>query len=135
MVDTKNYQEWFKKAESDLKGARILFEHDADFGLVCFHCQQAVEKYLKGFLIYKTGILYEGHNLVKLCQKAAKYEKDFKKFYKDCSFLNTYYVETRYPAEDPLIITLEEVEECLNIVERIKGFILEILNQEGEKGV
>ncbi|ABB15356.1 hypothetical protein CHY_0081 [Carboxydothermus hydrogenoformans Z-2901] len=34
-----------------------------------------------------------------------------------------------------MIITLEEVEECLNIVERIKGFILEILNQEGEKGV
>ena len=45
MVDTKRYKEWLTMAEKDLKSAKILFEHDADYGIVCFHCQQAIEKY------------------------------------------------------------------------------------------
>lgn len=49
MVDSKRYEEWFKMAKKDLNGARILYEHGGDNGIVCFHCQQAIEKYLKGF--------------------------------------------------------------------------------------
>jgi len=45
VVDTKRYKEWLTMAEKDLKSAKILFEHDADYGIVCFHCQQAIEKY------------------------------------------------------------------------------------------
>lgn len=51
LVDTKRYKDWFDIAEKDLKSAKILFQHDADYGIVCFHCQQAIEKYLKGYII------------------------------------------------------------------------------------
>ncbi len=119
MVDTKRYREWFEKSNKDLKGAEILFEHDGDFGLVCFHCQQAIEKYLKGYLIYKTGVLQDGHNLVKLCKKASEFSQVFKEYLKECAFVNTFYIETRYPADDPLIASKEDVEECLDIVHRI----------------
>lgn len=61
MVDSKRYKEWFAIAEKDLKSAKILFEHDVDYGIVCFHCQQAIEKYLKGYLILKSGELIEGN--------------------------------------------------------------------------
>lgn len=51
MVDTLKYKEWFEIANKDLNGAKILYEYDADYGLVLFHLQQTVEKYLKGYLI------------------------------------------------------------------------------------
>ncbi len=47
MIDTVRYEDWFNKGKKDLKGAHILYKHEGDLGLVCFHCQQALEKYLK----------------------------------------------------------------------------------------
>ncbi|CDM70265.1 Hypothetical protein CM240_3148 [Clostridium bornimense] len=43
MVDTLKHKEWFEIGNKDLQGAKILFEHGADFGLVLFHLQQCVE--------------------------------------------------------------------------------------------
>jgi HEPN domain-containing protein len=43
---------WFLMAHKHLKSANILFEHEADNEIVCFHCQQAIEKYFKKILIY-----------------------------------------------------------------------------------
>lgn len=64
MVDSKIYEEWIEKAQIDLRGAVILFESSGTEELVAFHCQQAVEKYLKAFLIKKTGVLHSGHYLM-----------------------------------------------------------------------
>jgi HEPN domain-containing protein len=45
--------EWFSFADADLDSALILNnayrKHDA---IICYHCEQAVEKYLKAFLFY-----------------------------------------------------------------------------------
>ncbi|MHC1684550.1 MAG: HEPN domain-containing protein [Clostridiaceae bacterium] len=123
MVDTLKYKDWFDIAKKDLKGAEILYEHKADYGLVLFHLQQAVEKYLKGYLIYKTGVLQEGHSLIKLCKKATSYDTQFRKFIKDSAFLNGYYIETRYPAEDPLIADDEDVCDGLKFTYEIIEFI------------
>ena len=123
MVDTRRYNEWFSMALKDLNGAKILLEHDADSGLVCFHCQQAIEKYLKGYLIVKTGRLYEGHSLIKLCKFAVEYDEKFSEFMKDLSFVNVFYIETRYPAEDPIKVAREDALECIRIAERLISFI------------
>lgn len=127
MVDTLMYKNWFEIAKKDLNGAKILYEHNADYGLVLFHLQQAVEKYLKGYLIYKTGMLQEGHSLIKLCKKATIYNIEFRKFIKDCAFLNGYYIETRYPAEDPLIAEEDDVKEGLQFTEEIIDFIEKLI--------
>jgi len=123
LVDTKKYNEWFGMALKDLNGAKILFEHDADFGLVCFHCQQVIEKYFKGYLIFKTGRLYEGHSLIKLCKFAMEHESGFGQFLKDCSFVNSFYIETRYPAEDPIYVSKEDTVECIRIAEDIIAYV------------
>lgn len=106
-------------AHKDLRSAKILFEYDADNEIVCFHCQQAVEKYLKGYLIYQTGRLNDGHSLIKLCKIASKYEASFKNHLKDMAFLNDFYIETRYPAEEPLSVSRDETLECFKIVDLI----------------
>jgi Uncharacterized conserved protein related to C-terminal domain of eukaryotic chaperone, SACSIN len=123
MVDTLKYNEWFIMGDKDLKGAKILYEYDGDWGLVCFHLQQAVEKYIKGFLVYKTGMLQSGHNLFKLCKVASTCDKEFNRFLKDCAFLNSYYIETRYPAEEALVAAKEDVEESLKISENIIEYV------------
>lgn len=128
MVDTLKYREWFNIANKDLNGAKILYEHDADYGLVLFHLQQAVEKYIKGYLIHKTGMLQGGHSLIKLCKKASEFDRDFRIYIKDCAFLNEYYIETRYPAEEPLIADKEDVEDGMKFTIEIIDFINKKVN-------
>jgi HEPN domain-containing protein len=47
-------RQWVRKAEHDLEAAsRIMAtEEGCPFDTVCFHCQQAAEKYLKCLLTY-----------------------------------------------------------------------------------
>jgi len=53
MVDSKHYLDWLAMAKKDYRAAQILFEHEADNSMVCFHCQQAIEKYFNGYLLKK----------------------------------------------------------------------------------
>lgn len=116
---TTEFNEWFQMAKKDIRSAIILFEHGADNEIICFHCQQAIEKYLKGYLIFARGELQEGHSLIKLCKKAMIHENTFGDFLKDLAFVNTYYIETRYPAVDPLEVSNNDTEECLRITDKI----------------
>jgi HEPN domain-containing protein len=60
-------QEWLQKAHSNLLSARILLAHDPPvFDTACFHCQQAVEKALKAFLVWKEVPFEKVHSLVYL---------------------------------------------------------------------
>jgi HEPN domain-containing protein len=46
------FQEWIKKAQNDLESAKILYREKGPTDSLCFHCQQAVEKHLKAFLVF-----------------------------------------------------------------------------------
>lgn len=127
MVDTKRYQEWLVKARQDMRSAEILHKHGGDNDTISYFCQQAAEKYLKGFLLKHTAVNQEGHNLVKLCKKAALYDRHMETFIKDCAFLNTYYAETRYPQEDPLVVDENDVQECMRIANNIMEHIDNVL--------
>lgn len=58
----------------DLKAAYVLNENLCGNDLVAFHCQQSIEKALKGAIIYFSKQLEEGHSLVYLCKQAEKHE-------------------------------------------------------------
>ena len=52
-------REWLQNAKDDLFSAQILIEHAPPvLDTACFHCQQAVEKLLKAFLVWKA--VYSG---------------------------------------------------------------------------
>ena len=126
MADSVRYNDWFDKALKDLESAKILFEHDGDNAIVSFHCQQAIEKALKAFILRKKSNLIEGHSLVYLCKIAGNIEPDIKNFLKDCAFVNQFYIETRYPADIPMDVDNEEARECLDIAEKIYGFLINL---------
>lgn len=124
MVDTMRYKEWIEKALKDIKSAKVLKEHDCGNDVVAFHCQQAIEKALKGYLLFSGEGLIPGHSLLFLGKSAEKFNSEFRSIKKDLAFVNQYYLETRYPADTPLEISEEDVLECMKITEEILGLVL-----------
>ena len=46
-------RDWIYQADRDLGSVIIIFQHiPRYFETVAFHCQQAVEKYIKGLLVF-----------------------------------------------------------------------------------
>lgn len=91
--------------------------------MVCFHCQQAIEKYFKGYILKNTRQLVDGHSLVRLCKTSEQFNQGFRDHLKDVALVNEYYVETRYPADQPLVVSREDAVECLGITEKVIAFI------------
>ena len=51
--NNKYTNEWIEKADHDLGSAKIIYSNIPKyFDVIAFHCQQAVEKYLKSILIF-----------------------------------------------------------------------------------
>ena len=129
-MDSRRYYDWYTKAKTDLRGAQILFDAEADNSLVAFHCQQAIEKILKGYILKHTHELLDGHSLVFLIRRASRFDEDMRKFTKDCAFVNQFYIETRYPADIPDEVDEYEVRECLTTAIEVIEYID---NKESEK--
>lgn len=92
-------QGWFRKGNSDLADARRTIESDGPYDTACFHAQQAVEKYLKGFLAWRGLEIPRTHDLEELQMQCLQEEeiKPLRVF--DLTELTGYAVELRYDAE------------------------------------
>ncbi|PIR72615.1 MAG: hypothetical protein COU42_00670 [Candidatus Nealsonbacteria bacterium CG10_big_fil_rev_8_21_14_0_10_36_24] len=116
-------QEWFDIADNELGFARAGFkELESFYPQICFQCQQAVEKYLKGFLVYHKRKFPKIHDLTQLLKLCAKIDKNFLKFLEKTDTLSQYYLVSRYPIEYPPA-KKEQAKEALNIAEDIINFI------------
>lgn len=63
MSDEKYIQEWINKANKDIKAVEKLEKEEDITEIVCFHCQQAVEKYLKALLLSNNEDIQKTHNI------------------------------------------------------------------------
>jgi Uncharacterized conserved protein related to C-terminal domain of eukaryotic chaperone, SACSIN len=120
---------WVKKAESDLRSANVLLKaDDVITESVCFHCQQAIEKYLKAFLTEKNVRFGKIHDLLTLIEMCIREDKEFEKLDKDrISELTFYAVDVRYPDEF-YTPSLEEAKKAFEIAKQVKDFIFKKLN-------
>jgi HEPN domain-containing protein len=117
-------QDWFRIGEKDLKRAEHLLNINDPEG-AGYHLQQAVEKYLKGFLLSKGWKLKRIHDLEVLLNDALKYEKTFDAYRTLCQKITGYYVIDRYPLPSAPTLTREEVQESVieaeKLIQRLKG--------------
>lgn len=116
-------KQWFVKAEEDLGSAEILFREGGSTDTICFLCQQAVEKYLKGYLILKKKKFGKIHDLAALLALCGEIDKEFLDWYQPAEKLTSYYIETRYLPDIPVSYTREEAEEALKLVGEILEFV------------
>jgi HEPN domain-containing protein len=99
MVDKEFVLPWVTKADNDLLSARHLAENmrPAPIEIVCFHCQQSVEKYLKSFLVYNDQEPPKIHDLVELVKLCGNLDADFLQLSQKCEYLTPFAAQARYP--------------------------------------
>lgn len=118
MREAGEVKEWLKKAEADLAGALHLNRRRKKPlpDLVCFHCQQAAEKFLKAFLIYQELPFAKTHDLLALLELCTKHQPEFALHSESFEMLNPYSVQFRYPGEEA---TVEEARLAIKTIKNI----------------
>lgn len=91
MVNIKEAEEWQRLAAMDLSTAEYLknmFPNPIE--IICYHCQQSAEKYLKGYLVFCGMAPPKIHDLDELCKLCLKFSDSFKNIADQCSDLAAY---------------------------------------------
>jgi HEPN domain-containing protein len=124
---------WLEKARRDFNTAvnqLNVVEPFAD--IVCFHAQQAAEKYLKAYLVWQEVEFPRTHALEDLVLLAAQKDPEFLVLKDEAASLTPYAVETRYPEfEEPV---LEDANESVEIAKQVANFVLQRLSEEVRGG-
>ncbi|MBI4285925.1 MAG: HEPN domain-containing protein [Chloroflexi bacterium] len=120
---------WFLRAEHDLQTAQIALRAGGPTDTVAILLQQAVEKYLKGYLLSKGWKLKKIHDLEELVTKAAVYDKALAQFLDLCRALSASYLQARYPDRPAEDYTPEETADMLKQTEKLISKIKEAVGK------
>lgn len=118
---------WFEKAREDEGAAEVLLKADPPRNApAAFHCQQAAEKYLKGFLAYHGEDPPYTHDLRLLLRRSRAYEDALHVLHDAAGQLYPFAVEIRYPFG--LSVSWREAGDALSQVQKIRDTILDHVN-------
>ena len=123
-------QNWLVKACHDLTSARkLVAEPDRLLDTAIYHCQQAAEKAVKGFLVFHDRRFEKTHDVRVLTTLAGEVEPKFLTHHDAAVFLTPFAQEFRYPG-NRLEPSLDEFDEALQAAETILQFVLSRLPKE-----
>ena len=115
-------REWFDIAETDLSSAEFLQNmRPVPIEIICYHCQQCAEKYLKGYLSFNGEKISKSHDLPLLNKLCLQYDKDFKKIQEYCLNLTDYSINVRCPfhldlEKSDMIIAIKHAQKVKSLV-------------------
>jgi HEPN domain-containing protein len=92
------------------------------FPQICWHFQQAAEKYLKAYILACELEFRKIHDLVALLKICQAHEPSFESLFESCTYLHRFYVETRYPVAWEVNYSLEDTLKAQNATQQIKEF-------------
>jgi HEPN domain-containing protein len=118
--------DWFAKADTDLKSARMLVGLSGPPETICFLAQQGAEKYLKGYLVWHGVAFRKVHDMLEILNGCRSVEDSFGQLEEDCQALNPYAVEVRYPGFEAFYDD-EDAHDALERAEHIRHFVQERL--------
>ena len=116
------------KAEADYRAATALDPVDLP-DVVCFHCQQCVEKYLKAGLVSLGLPTRKTHNLIVLNDLVAGEDARFRELQEHLDFLNPFSVLGRYPG---FSVTADDARKALDIARQLRLRIRGLLSLEAD---
>jgi HEPN domain-containing protein len=120
--------QWIIKGDHDLGTAKITYLHIPEYlDTVTFHCQQAIEKYFKAYLIFQCTKFKFSHDLIYLLDLITLKDNDFGSYYDVISELQGYAVEIRYPNET-IYLSNEKVEKAITIAKNVREFVTSKMN-------
>jgi HEPN domain-containing protein len=107
-------QEWTKKGDNDLASAQFLmYMRPVPLEVIGFHCQQAVEKYLKAYLVLKGVEPEKTHDLGLLLERCSTFDAGFSTLAESCAFLTDFAVEMRYP--NSISLDFDTISKALSL--------------------
>ena len=117
-------KKWMKKAEEDLKAAKLMFKAKK-YEYAAFWCQQSAEKAFKAVQIEKESRFDKIHDLVILAKKTGAPEE----IIEICKRLTIAYVYARYPdassgKEDMKEISEKFIEKSKEVMKWVKSKLL-----------
>jgi len=127
-------RDWLTKAKHDLQNARIVSTaSDGPLDTAIYHCQQAAEKALQGWLTWRGITVVKTHDLVRLVEDAVADNPDLAKCEEAADILTPYVSAFRYPGltDDPMP-SREEFDAALQHAQTIYDFVLNLLPPEAQ---
>jgi len=121
--DQKEYlRNWIFRANEDILVIENLFESEPEMfaSSICFHSQQAVEKFLKAFLVFHNIDFPKTHDLDFLLQECKKINDSI--FDIDLGSLTDFGVSIRYP-DDFYLPDKEETFFFRDISLKVKNIV------------
>ncbi len=121
-------KQWIEKGDHDLGTAQVTFLYLPKYlDTIAFHCQQAAEKYLKGFLLFHDIPFKRQHSLNYLLGLLAQKVEIDNELYEKASVLEEFAVEIRYP--DTIIdLSDKEIHKAFYISKFFRAYILKQMN-------
>jgi len=126
----KQAQEWFERGRHDIETAQLLYEERGYTDSIAYHIQQAVEKYLKGYLVLNGKKPPRIHELDTLLNRIGAFDAGFDAFLELCEKASRYYIEDRYP---PGPIVQYEYQEIKADLDKTWELIRKILSKAEEQ--
>jgi len=109
----------------DLRSAEYLLNmRPVPLEIICYHCQQSAEKYLKGYLVLYDINPPKIHDLNELRKLCSDLSDTFKEIADQCSDLTAYGVQPRYPME--LMLEESDMRQALSSAKAIGDFVLNL---------
>jgi len=119
---------WVEKGDHDLGTAIITYKHIPKYSdTIAFHCQQAVEKYLKAHCVYLDIKIPRTHDLIYLLEIINQKENIQKKWFDRLLILEDFAVEIRYP-DHSFELSEKEIKEAIDIAKMVRQGIIKSLN-------
>ena len=114
--------EWFERGDHGIETAQLLYDERGYTDAIAYHIQQAIEKYLKGYLVLKGKRPPWVHELDTLLNLVAGFEADlYEPFIEPCEKATRYYIEHRYPPGPPAEYSREEIEADLKLAWKLSA--------------
>lgn len=121
-TDIGTYQDWLKRAKSNLSRSRQPKPDDVIWEDLCFDAQQSVEKALKALLVFKDIAFRFVHDIAALLTALEQHGIDLPESIKRAAELTEYAVTTRYPGTaEP--VTAVEHQEAVQIAETVMKWV------------
>ena len=124
--------EWLQIAYDDYDSALFLFQnkHPKPLEIICYHCQQSVEKSLKAYLCAKGEDIPKTHEAGLLCRRCADFNSGFSDFNDHCEELEIYATGTRYPSR--IEVEDRDAEKALEQALEIYNFVAGLIKSPSE---
>ena len=125
---------WLTKAAHDRAVAgQIMRAGGVEADVAAFHCQQAVEKLLKAYLVSRRVPFEKVHDLRLLLNQCAPLDPSFDALRDSVEPLTLYAVAYRYPG--PAEPSATEADRALGVVQTVWTFVMRHLPEDASRDI